>query len=355
MNPSREYLQHCSIQTGYQIGPIEKVVRLGEMAGDIARHPFLGKALVLKGGTVLNLCFGPPKRLSVDLDFNYIGSLERAKMEEDRPRVEKAISELSKRRGYRAQKSADAHAGRKLYLSYRSVMGQDDRIEVDLNYIFRLPLAEPEVREMWQPGELDRPNVRVVGLEELIVGKLLALLDRGAARDIWDVANFSAETTGMLHSRQFRRQFIALSAILDHPLPTYTKERLKSILTDRAVSEHLAPMLATRELPRSIEIVDRAWGALQRLLTLEPNEKEYIAAIGSGDLRPQLLFTEDSEEFKRIAEHPAILWKVANVRNYLRGQTKKHPGSPSHHGASEGGAEDEDNHSCREGCQEFLE
>jgi predicted nucleotidyltransferase component of viral defense system len=318
MNPSREYLQYCSTQTGYQIGPLEKVVRLGEMAEDMARHPFLGKALVLKGGTALNLCFGPPKRLSVDLDFNYIGSLERAKMLEDRPRVEKAIFELSKRRGYRAQRSADAHAGRKIYLSYRSVMGHDDRIEVDINYIFRLPIAEPEVREMWQPGEIDRPNVRVVGLEELILG-------RGAARDIWDVANFSAETTGMLHSRQFRRQFIALSAILDHPLPTYTKERLKSILTDRSVSEHLAPMLATRELPRSIDIVDHAWGAVQRLLTLEPNEKEYIAAIQSGELRPQLLFTEGSEEFKRIAEHPAILWKVANVRNYLRRQTKKHP------------------------------
>ena len=51
-------------------------------------------------------------------------------------------------------------------------MGQDDRIEVDLNYIFRMPLVEPEIRELWQPGELDRTKVRVVGLEELLVGKL---------------------------------------------------------------------------------------------------------------------------------------------------------------------------------------
>ena len=91
MNPSREYLQACSIQTGYQVTPLEKVVRLGEMAGDITRHPFLGKVLILKGGTVLNLCFGSPKRLSVDLDYNYIGNLEREKMLEDCPRVEQAI------------------------------------------------------------------------------------------------------------------------------------------------------------------------------------------------------------------------------------------------------------------------
>jgi hypothetical protein len=171
MNPSREYLQHCSIQTGYQITPLEKVVRLGEMAGDITRHPFLGKVLALKGGTVLNLCFGPPKRLSVDLDYNYIGNLEREKMLEDRPRVEEAIYELSKRRGYRPQWSADAFAGRKIYLCYRSVVGQDDRIEVDLNYIFRLPLVSPEVRDLWQPGELDRVQVRVVGHDEKNVKK----------------------------------------------------------------------------------------------------------------------------------------------------------------------------------------
>jgi len=91
MNPSREYLQTCSIQTGFQIATLEKVIRLGEMAGDITRHPFLGKVLALKGGTALNLCFGPPKRLSVDLDYNYVGNLEREDMLKDRPNVEDAV------------------------------------------------------------------------------------------------------------------------------------------------------------------------------------------------------------------------------------------------------------------------
>jgi predicted nucleotidyltransferase component of viral defense system len=134
VNPSLEYLQYCSAQTGYRIGPLEKVVRLGELAADLSRHPFLGKALVLKGGTVLNLCFGPPKRLSVDLDFNYIGNPDRKNMLEDRPKVEEAISENSRRQGYRVQRSSDAFAGHKIYLSYRSTLGHDDRIEVDLNY-----------------------------------------------------------------------------------------------------------------------------------------------------------------------------------------------------------------------------
>ena len=325
MNPSREYLQACSIQTGYPVPPLEKVVRLGEMAGDITRHPFLGKVLALKGGTVLNLCFGPPKRLSVDLDYNYIGNLEREKMLEDRPRVEEAICQLSRRRGYHPQQSADSFAGRKIFLSYRSVLGQEDRIEVDLNYIFRLPLVEREYRELWQPGELDRVKVQVVGLEELLVGKLIALLDRGAARDVWDVANFSTETMAIVRSRPFRSRFIALSVILDHPLSTYTKDRLKSILSDRALYENLAPMLAASEPLRSADLIDRAWAVVEQLFPLGPNEEEYIAGIQRGELLHQLLFRDGSEDAKTISEHPAIQWKILNVRKHLR--KKNHKGA----------------------------
>jgi len=60
MSISIEYLQQCALKTGYGIGPLEKVVRLGEIAADMARHPFLGKVLALKGGTALNLCFVKP-------------------------------------------------------------------------------------------------------------------------------------------------------------------------------------------------------------------------------------------------------------------------------------------------------
>lgn len=176
---------------------------------------------------------------------------------------------------------------------------------------------------MWQPGELDRPKVRVVGHEELLIGKLLALFDRGAARDVWDVANLSTETTGMVTAPAFRSRFIAFSVILDHPLPTYTKERLKRKLTDRAVSVQLAPMLSTPEIPRSVDLIDRAWAVVQELLDLAPNEKEYLSAIQQGELRPQLLFPNGSEDCRMIPEHPAIGWKVVNVQNHLAKKSKR--------------------------------
>jgi len=323
MNVSLEYLERCSAQTGYPVTPLEKVVRLGEMAGDVARHPFLGSVLVLKGGTALNLCFGPPKRLSVDLDYNYTGHRDREKMLADRPRVEQAVAELARRKGYRVQQSKDAFAGRKIYLIYRSVLGPEERIELDLNFLFRVPIAGTEQGELWQPGELDRPEVRTVGLQELVAGKMLAMLDRGAARDVWDLANLPAPANDAKGLPSFRALFIALAAILDHPLPTYTLSRLKGLVTERTVVEQLAPMLAVDSPPRADDLVKQAWAVLSEFMTLRPNEAAYIASIERGELHPELLFPDDPEAAQRIAEHPAILWKVTNVRAHLARRTKK--------------------------------
>jgi predicted nucleotidyltransferase component of viral defense system len=154
VNLSLEFLERCAAESGFRVSALEKVGRLGDLAGDIMRHPFLGKALALKGGSALNLCFGRPQRLSVDLDFNYIGHAEREKMFEERPLIEAALVELANKRKFRVQKSAEAFAGRKFYLHYRSVLGSEDRIEVDLNFVFRVPLSGLESRELWQPGEL---------------------------------------------------------------------------------------------------------------------------------------------------------------------------------------------------------
>jgi len=47
MSVSLDYLQRFGAQTGFQPATLEKVVRLGELAGDVARHPLLGQALAI--------------------------------------------------------------------------------------------------------------------------------------------------------------------------------------------------------------------------------------------------------------------------------------------------------------------
>lgn len=178
-----ERVQALAGETGFRPTAVEKVLRLGALAADLSRHPYLSKVLALKGGAALNLCFGAPQRLSVDLDFNYIAEVDRSRMLEERPRVEQALEELGRRQGYKVQRSADQHAGRKVFFSYRSAGGSHERVEVDLNFLFRLPLIEVRQHSMWQPGDIGSPRVTVVGLEELCAGKFCALLSRALPRD----------------------------------------------------------------------------------------------------------------------------------------------------------------------------
>lgn len=105
MSWSRAYLDGLASDTGFRSETLEKVLRLGGLLADVARHPLLSSALALKGGTALNLCFGSPTRLSVDLDFNYIGTADRARMLEHRPLVERAVVQIAKGHGYQIQKS----------------------------------------------------------------------------------------------------------------------------------------------------------------------------------------------------------------------------------------------------------
>ena len=141
------------------------------------------------------------------------------------------------------------------------------------------------------------------------------------------MANLPAPANDLKGLPSFRSWFIALAAILDHPLPTYTLSRLKGLVTERAVVEQLAPMLAVDIPPRADDLVKEAWAVLNEFMTLSPNEAAYIDSIKCGEVRPELLFPYDLEAAQRIAEHPAILWKVTNVRAHLARRAKKHSGA----------------------------
>lgn len=316
---SFDYFQRCAADTGFSTSTLEKVSRLGEVAGDITRHPFLGTRLLLKGGTALNLCFGPPARLSVDLDYNYVGRLGRTEMLEERPQVEATIEELVNRLGYRIQRSAEAFAARIFYLNYASVLGGEGQIKVDLNYLYREPLEEPVERELWQPGELDRPTIRTVSSEELCVGKMLALLDRMAVRDVWDVGELSPDLKRIVQTSDYRSWFIALAATLPRPLVEYDHTRIEKAVTAADINNMLIPMLINGSRLDPEGLVDRMWLVMDPVLDLSESEQEYVAEIQRGILRSNLIFPSDAEKASRLERHPAVQWKLMNMRKHLSG------------------------------------
>lgn len=80
MNYSKQYISGFGAKTGFIGSNIEKVIRLL----DVLR--FIGseldpehKKLALKGGTAINLLYMGLPRLSVDIDLDYIESLDKEK------------------------------------------------------------------------------------------------------------------------------------------------------------------------------------------------------------------------------------------------------------------------------------
>lgn len=318
MSISPQRLESLAAETGFRPGTLEKVVRLGELAADIGRQPMLSRVLVLKGGTALNLGFGAPTRLSVDLDLNYVGSPERETMLRDRPVVERLIEQIGRGQGYRVQWSADEHAGRKVYLRFHSALGGADDVQIDLNFLFRVPLGEPVTRELWQPGDLARPSLRLAPFVEVAAGKLVATLGRGLPRDLYDTSRLPELDPETWSQPTLRRTFVAMAGILDRPLMDYRQDRLR--VTDQQVRDQLDPMLSGGDRVPSDELNARAWQVLFPLLALTNAEREYTERLQVGELRPDLLCPDDDEMAERLSRHPALLWKARNAREHAAGR-----------------------------------
>lgn len=185
MKVSRERLTGESQATGFRPEVLEKVIHLLNLLEGFNRHPFLKGRLVLKGGTALNLFLFDVPRLSVDIDMNYIGAADRDTMLAERPKVEQAVQAVCSREGMNITRVPTDHAGGKWRLRYESALGVGGNLEVDLNFMFRVPLW-PVTAQDAAIGYYSAMQIPVLDLHELAAGKLAALLARKASRDLFD-------------------------------------------------------------------------------------------------------------------------------------------------------------------------
>ena len=277
---SREYLERLGAETGFGPDTLEKVLRLERLLTRIRHHPFLGEQLVLKGGTALNLFFGGPvPRLSVDLDLNYVHAIARDEMLRDKPEVERALRLLVEGDRYRLQWGRDEHAGR----------------TPDPDFPCRAVLA---------------------GTEEILAGKVLALLDRGAPRDLYDVASMAGGRFAY-DADLFRPLFVALSGVLDRAVTAYAVPH-RPTLSQAELEEQLTPVLRRGEHPNQAALTASITPLVSSLVTLSEEEREYVQQIQWGEFHPELVVKNRPELFEQVRRHPGLLWKVENGRRRAR-------------------------------------
>ena len=163
----------------------ESDYRLVTILEAIYRDNFLAERLLMKGGTAINkLYLGETSRLSVDLDFNYIGPKEQVLKERKtiREGLRTLLEEQDKSYATHWQ---PAYGQTTIKARFKPLAGQTQSLKIEISHIERFPILPSVQKQVKTPNGL--ANAVTYTLEELTSTKLRALMERFKGRDIYDL------------------------------------------------------------------------------------------------------------------------------------------------------------------------
>lgn len=319
MKISPEKLAAEAEATGFRPDVLEKVAHLMGLLDALRSHPFLKGKLVLKGGTALNLFVFDVPRLSVDIDLNYVGAEDRDGMLAERPKVEQAVQAVFAREGFTVRRQPEEHAGGKWSLRYENAPGRGGNLEVDLNFMFRVPLWPVTTRDSHLVGAWRATGVPVLDRHELAAGKLAALLSRRQARDLFD--GHRVLQIDDLDSNRLRIGFVVFGAMNRKDWRTISADDVEFDAMELA--RQLIPTLRANatEVREGLaeygeRLVRECRQGLSAVLPLTDSERAFLdLVLDRGVIDPALL-TADASLQRRIQGQPLLEWKALNVKRH---------------------------------------
>jgi predicted nucleotidyltransferase component of viral defense system len=307
--------------SGYRPEIFEKVLYLMRLLELLNGHPYLKNRLVLKGGTALNLFEFDLPRLSVDIDVNYIGSADLETMKAERPKIEQAITDVCNRAEITVERRATEHAGGKWQLRYPSALGGGGNLQLDINFMLRVPLWPVVLKDSRKVGEFQVRQIPVLDITELAAAKLVALLARHVARDLFDAHQLF--TKKVLDEARLRLAFVVYGAM---NIEDWRKASIDHVAFDaEELKQSLIPVLrheVVEEFEKGGEWAERlvieTKAGLQRLLPLSEAEHDFLETLlEKAEIKPDLL-TKDTQQIERINLQPMLHWKAVNVRKFKK-------------------------------------
>jgi len=268
-------VRELATNTRFPAENLEKVLRLRGMLTEFHKHTYLRGKLVLKGGTALNFFYLNITRLSVDIDLNYIGRVDREATLRDHPEIARAAEQVFTGLGYRLQNGVDDYALLEWYLNFTNHANRPDRIQVEINFLMRACALPPQEMDAAPLGTADPCRYLVLRLEELFGGKLKAMIDRHHPRDLYDLFRFSS--AGLKHDADLLRKLAVLFAsTMDHDLRTYRMDRFKE-LDQKELERLLYPLLRADDRPTAEEMRKAVSPLLETVLD-HKRETSYLEA-----------------------------------------------------------------------------
>jgi hypothetical protein len=316
---SHDILMADAGATGFRPEILEKCELLLSLLQGLVDDPFLGPRLVLKGGTALNLFVFDVPRLSLDADMNYVGAADVGTMETERPLVEAAIRSVCQREGFRIGRTPDKHAGGKWHLAYASALSGSAELQLDVNFMLRVPLWPVVARDSRTLGHAGARQVPVLDVNELAAGKLAALLSRHASRDLFDAHQVLA--SDLLNPELLRIAFVVYGAA--NRVDWRTVAIRDIFFEGRELRDQLIPVLrrsgGIEQVSDSFaeRLLDETRAMLTTVLPLRQRELAFLEALMGEGIVDASLLTDDPVLRERIQAQPGLHWKALNVRKML--------------------------------------
>lgn len=299
-------------ELGFVRDAFEKVSRLADILTFFQNDPLLSEKMALKGGTAINLTIFNLPRLSVDIDLDFSENLSREEMLAERKLATERIRKYMAARGYTlGLNSKFYHALDSFVYEYQNAGGMKDNIKIEINYMLRCHVLPPVKRNVNLPWLQQDLTVLSVNPLEIYGSKIVALLNRAAPRDLYDI--YTMLEAGLFDESQeslLRKCVMFYSAIGSEVCPEQFDLDKIAAVSQQRVKTDLIPVLRKGTWFDVTHAQEKVRHYLGDVLVPEPDELAFWAAFRKKRYQPELLF-HDEAVLSRIGQHPMALWKCS--------------------------------------------
>jgi predicted nucleotidyltransferase component of viral defense system len=310
-NYDKGYISRRASEFGFVRDTLEKVYRLADILEYLNTDPELKGKLALKGGTAINLTIFNLPRLSVDIDLDYLINDNREEMLHNREVINSALARIMELSGYKlSPKSRNPHSLDSWVYEYLNFGGNKDNIKIEINYSLRAHVfPTQEMRIVTEHFESEYKLICLNAIE-IFGSKINALLNRTAARDLYDTYNMiKYKLFDDMEEKLLRKCVIFYAAISANEINKVFNTAAIDSFSNQRIKTDLLPVLSNKDSfdLENAKIVVKNY--LADLMVVTPSEKEFLEQFEKKVYRPQLLF-DDPEIIKRVENHPMALWKT---------------------------------------------
>lgn len=304
-------LDKIAKESGFIRDNLEKVFRLNDILNYFNSNPLLSVNLALKGGTAINLTVFELPRLSVDIDLDFVTECSKEEMLASREQVNKDILNYMFVQDYQLSPNTKTpHSLDSWAFFYQNAGGNKDNIKIEINYSLRnhiYPLVQSNVKVSFLSGG----RIQTLAPIELFGSKIKALIERTAARDLYDVYNMIQQSIIMDDELESLRKVVIFYLAVggnSKPKTRYSFDAIDKLKYPQ-IRANLIPVLRKSEHFDFEDAKRKVKEFLTNLVVLSTDEMIFIENFNNGIYSPELLFNS-VEILERIKYHPMALWKT---------------------------------------------